>query len=217
MNTNSSTVNSFLILYLVFCSQIGYPQSDSDSTIKNSVVIFKDVNVITMQNDEILESKTVIIRGGRIESIRPFDDQFMPKDATVIDGSGGYLIPGLSDMHVHLRVPFVDGPLYLNAGITTVLCMGPDGPTWEDILQERDLSSSSDFFGPRFYTVGRMIEGYASNTPDVVEGMVRESAEKGFDFVKIHGDLSTEAFERMHNTAKLLDIRVKNSSLPFPP
>ncbi len=54
------------------------------------------------------------------------------------------------------------------------------------------------------YTVGRRIEGYAGDTSDEVERIVRENAESGFDFINVSGDLPPEHFDRLHDTAKQL-------------
>jgi hypothetical protein len=111
-------------------------------------------------------------------------------------------------MHVHMRVPFADGPLYLNDGITTVLSLGTRASTLHDIIQERDRSRTPHFMGPSLYSAGPWIRGRDSDTPDEVERIVRENAEGGFDFVKVHGDVSPEAFDRLQDTARRLGIKV---------
>ncbi len=137
-----------------------------------------------MQDDVLLPEQTVVIQGDRIQSIGPAESVAVPTGATVIDGSERYLIPGLADMHVHVRVPFADGPLYLDAGITTVLSLGTRARTFDEIIQERTRSRTPTFQGPALYASGPRIEGYASDTPDRVELIVRENADRGFDFVK---------------------------------
>ena len=185
---------------------------DSEEGDDAAFVAFVNVAVVSMQDEALLEEQTVVIRGERILSIGPADTLSVPPGAAVIDGSGRYLIPGLADMHVHIRAPFADGPLYLNAGITTVLSLGTGASAstvalaWQKILDERERSRTPDFMGPVFYTTGPWIKG--GETPDEVERIVRENAEGGFDFVKIHGDVSSEAFDRLHDTAKQLGVRV---------
>lgn len=68
MIANSRIVILISIDFFIFCSQIGYSQPVSDSIITNdSVFIFENVNVITMQNNEVLKGQTVIIKGDFIE------------------------------------------------------------------------------------------------------------------------------------------------------
>lgn len=45
--------------------------------------------------------QTVIVAGNRITAVAPAEEIRVPDDAKVIDASGGYLIPGLWDVHVH--------------------------------------------------------------------------------------------------------------------
>src|SRR5207248_1073569 len=49
--------------------------------------------------DRILDSGVVLCRMGRIESVRA--GRRVPRDATVIDAGGGFLVPGFVDIHVH--------------------------------------------------------------------------------------------------------------------
>ena len=173
-----------------------------------TVVAFVNVAVVSMQDEALLQEQTVVIQGERILSIGPVDVLSVPPGATVIDGSRRYLIPGLADMHVHVRVPFANGPLFLDAGITTVLSLGTRATDTASIIQERERSRMGAFMGPTLYTVGPWISGHSSDTPDQVERIVRANAEGGFDLVKVHGDVSPEAFDRLHETARRLGIKV---------
>lgn len=178
-------------------------QGESD---EDALIAFVDVTVVSMREEQVLEGQTVLIRGERILSIGPFATLPVSPGATVIDGSGRFLMPGLADMHVHIHAPFADGPLYLNAGITTVLSMGTDANSWEVVLRERKRSREASFMGPAFYTVG--LQAWGGETPDEVERRVQETAELGLDFFKIHGDVSPQTFDRIHEVSSQLGIPV---------
>lgn len=203
----------FLAFFLLW-TQNGHTQSSADSIEMDdaSIVAFVNVAILSMQNEEVLYEQTVITLGDRIESIGPVNTQSIPSKAKVIDGSGQFLIPGLVDMHVHVDVPFENGPLFLNAGITTALSLGTrarastTAQAWQKVLDERERSRSPDFIGPMLYTVGPQIKG--GETPEEVERIVHENEKGDFDFVKVHGDVSSEAFDRLNNTAKKLGKRV---------
>src|SRR5205823_14178136 len=92
--------------------------------------------------------QTVIVRGDRIVAIGASADVPVPPDATVIQGDGRYLIPGLTDAHVHLttdmpwapaRPDFGDAPLYLAHGVTTVINLGgtPAQLEWRRRVKDR--------------------------------------------------------------------------------
>ena len=87
-----------------------------------AIVAFVNVALVSMQDGAVRQGHTVVIQGERIGSAGPVDAMSGPSGAMVIDASGRHLMPGLADMHV--RVPFANGPLFLNAGITTVLRLG---------------------------------------------------------------------------------------------
>ena len=69
---------------------------------KTPAIAFVDVNVIPMDKERVLRKQTVIVRDGLIAEIGDTKRIKIPKDAQRIDGRGRFLIPGLSDMHVHL-------------------------------------------------------------------------------------------------------------------
>ncbi|WP_134772701.1 amidohydrolase [Ornithinimicrobium flavum] len=51
-----------------------------------------------------VEDGTVLLRDGRIEAVGPRGEVEVPAEAEVVDVSGGWLLPGLVDAHVHLGV-----------------------------------------------------------------------------------------------------------------
>ena len=168
------------LVFLLLGMQEGRAQTRVDSAEGDDtkVVAFVNVAVVSMQDEALLQEQTVIIRGDRILSVGPADALSVPADATVIGGSGRYLIPGLADMHVHVRVPFDNGPLFLDAGITTVLSLGTRSPGDDATLQERERSHTPAFMGPTLHTAGRLI--HSGETPDEAERIVRETVERGY-------------------------------------
>ncbi len=67
------------------------------------IIAFKNVNLVPMTNENIIENQTVLVKGDRIFKIGSATKVEIPKRAEVIDGEGAYLMPGLADMHVHLK------------------------------------------------------------------------------------------------------------------
>src|SRR4051794_5079509 len=74
--------------------------------------------VVTMAGG-VLADHTVVVKGGRIAALGPTGQVEVPAGATVIDGAGKWVMPGLADMHVHLWNKD-DLTLFLAAGVTTV-------------------------------------------------------------------------------------------------
>src|SRR5436190_23247521 len=65
-------------------------------------LVLRDVQVVDVERGELQSGRTLVITGGTIERIVASDGFQAPSGATVVEGGGRYLIPGLFDMHVHL-------------------------------------------------------------------------------------------------------------------
>ncbi|MFK5633010.1 MULTISPECIES: amidohydrolase family protein [unclassified Ornithinimicrobium] len=59
--------------------------------------------VVPVDGDPIDEG-VVLLRDGRIEAVGAVGEVVVPGDAEVVDASGGWVLPGLVDAHVHLGV-----------------------------------------------------------------------------------------------------------------
>jgi len=66
-------------------------------------VLFTNVNIFDGKSDELTKNRRVLVEGNLIKTI---GDQTLNanKDATVINGSGRTLMPGLIDSHTHLSL-----------------------------------------------------------------------------------------------------------------
>ena len=191
----------------------------SDSR-KNAVIAFVNVNVVPMDGERVIPSQTVIVRGGKISEIGPASLISLPADATVIDGTGRYLMPGLADMHVHLnafvqaRPNFGDAPIFLAYGITTVLNLSGD----PELLACRRRIQNGELLAPTLYTSGEFINEPSERTPDEVEREVARQFHEGYDVIKYHQivdadgryittvGLSRPAYMRMNEVAQRLGM-----------
>src|SRR5215475_13653715 len=77
------------------------------------------VSVIPMDRERVLDNQTIVITDGKIAQIGPASSVKIPTGAKKIEGKGKYLIPGLTDAHVHLYST-IEFPLYLANGVTMV-------------------------------------------------------------------------------------------------
>lgn len=170
-------------------------------------IAFTNVNVLPMDSERVLAGQTVVVQGGLMTSMGPRVP--IPAGARTIDGTGKYLIPGLVDVHVHLasnpepeqRVLLT---LFVANGVTTVLNMRGS----PQILELRAAVAGARVFGPTVYTVGSYVNEPFVTTPDEVERAVVEQKRAGYAFVKLHGNLSREAYARLNAVARREGIRV---------
>jgi len=68
-----------------------------------------NITVVDVENQKLIPNQTVTITNDLISNIQSSKKVKLPKNATIIDGTGKYLIPGLTDAHIHF---FQNGGLY---------------------------------------------------------------------------------------------------------
>lgn len=183
---------------------------------RSGAVAFVNVNVIPMDAERILTGHTVVVRGGRIVAVGPVDAVDVPEDALRLAYDGTpYLMPGMADMHVHLDHAVEDWlPLFIAAGVTTVLNLrgGPEHLVLRRRVHEENL------LGPTIYTSGPFTNQPGIQTPADAERAVRDQEAAGYDLVKVHGNLTRAAFERLVEAAHEAGIAVAGHAprnLPF--
>lgn len=181
----------------------GAPATDL-STIQDaeSVVAFVGVNVVPMDSERTLDNQTVIVADDRIAAIGPAGSTETPEGATIVDGAGKWLVPGLGEMHAHVPP---DGPaaervlfLYLSQGITTARGMlGQPGH-----LSLRERLADGSVVGPRLYTTGPSLNGNSIPNADSARSAVLHQKELGYDLMKIHPGLSREEYDAIAETGR---------------
>jgi imidazolonepropionase-like amidohydrolase len=160
----------------------------ADASGAQETTVFRNIRVIPMDSERVLDSQTVVVRGGRIESIGPAAGAQVPTGARVIEGGGRYLVPGLAEMHAHVPAgndqTYVEEVLFLYVanGVTTARGMlgAPEH------LALRDRLSKHEVLGPRLYTSGPSLNDQSVNSVEDAACIVREQARLGYDFVKVH-------------------------------
>jgi imidazolonepropionase-like amidohydrolase len=172
-------------------------------------VVFTDVNVVPMDQERVVPGQSLVVEHGVITHLGPTGSIAGPRGALHVDGRGKYLLPGLVDVHVHLA----SNPeseqrqilkLFLANGVTTVVNLKGT----PQILTLRKAVSAGRILGPRIYTAGPFVNEPFFTMPDEVEREVVAQKRAGYDFIKIHGSLSREAYARLNAVARREGIRV---------
>ncbi len=171
-------------------------------------IVFRDVNVIPMDRETVLEKQTVVVKGGKIVSVGEAGKARYGKNALVVPAAGKYLMPGLAEMHAH--VPPVDDlepmqevlTLFVTNGITTI--RGMLGHPRH--LELREKVNAGEILGPHFYTTGPSFNGNSVKTPEAAKAMVRQQKDAGYDYLKLHPGLTRETFGAIAETAKAVNI-----------
>ena len=119
------TLCSVPLLAAAMCASLPLPQNGSDD-----LLVIANAKLVPMTSAAVLEDRVVVVRGGAIREIVPAGGFKPPASARCIDAEGGYLLPGLADMHVHLHAGWPVHPLhmYLANGVTTIRDLGGSNP-----------------------------------------------------------------------------------------
>ncbi|MBD3628000.1 amidohydrolase family protein [Cyclobacterium sp.] len=197
------------LFYLKISEQLDWQQRD---------YLIKNVQVVPMTVDTVLINQRVLVRDGKIAGIAP---DLEAHGIPVIDGKGGYLMPGLTDMHVHVWDSQELG-LYLTNGVTTVRNL------WGQPMHLRMKESiqKGELLGPDFYTSGPKLTG-----PDYVgddnlqllsAAQAREKVAsykaRGYDFIKTYNGLTPELFQAILEECRIQDMDIAahpSAALPY--
>lgn len=172
--------------------------------------ILKNVNILDIENKTITPSKTIEVNDGKITSVLNENTPFSLKNLKVIDGKGGYITPGLIDMHVHMyeEAAYI---LTLNHGVTHVRVMNgvPKQLLWRDNINAGiQIGSSSTVSSP-------IISGYKSAylqhgveySKEAIKA-VRAYHAQGYDLIKAYGNLNEETLSAIISETKILGMPV---------
>jgi len=188
---------------LVALALLPFFQDPKTGSSKPAALAFVGVHVLPMTEERVLRDQTVLVEGDRIARVGPVAEVQLPAGITRIEGRGRYLVPGLVDSHVHV-MDEGDLLVYLANGVTTVRNL--KGVPWH--LELRDRIARGEILGPRFLTSGPFVNEPRVRSVEDVQLAVVKQREAGYDCIKIHGDLSSEAYEALLEEASLAGIPV---------
>jgi len=200
-----------VFLFLSVGAQVTFADDSPPTNETAAATAFVNVSVIPMDSKRVVPGQTVIVRGDRISEVGPIDTTEVPDGALRIDGRDKYLMPGLTDMHVHLRHPDML-TLFLGNGVTSIRNMW--GIEWH--LRIRDQIKKGELVGPTVYTAGPIIDGNPPvwpqstvvKTPDEAAKVVSEHKQAGYDFIKIYNRLSSECYDAIIEAGAKNGMRV---------
>ncbi|MFH5831018.1 amidohydrolase family protein [Halalkalibaculum sp. DA3122] len=195
---------------LVFLLLLGLSVGCTSQEVVDADKVIENVHIISMNNEgEIQQDRTLFIAGDRIIRIAEAGQLQAPEEAERIDGQGGYLIPGLSEMHAHIPPEDADRAyiedvlfLYLANGITTI--RGMLGQPLH--LELREQAARDEIVSPRIYTSGPGFSGGSIQNVEQARQRVRDQHKAGYDFLKIFPGLSLEEYNAIADEANSVGI-----------
>jgi hypothetical protein len=165
------------------------------------------VTVIDVATGKKLSDQTVVLQGDRIVSVSASDSE-KPPPGRIIDAHGGFLIPGLWDMHVHIQ-DLEDLPLYIANGVTGVRLMFGARDT-----QELRAKLSTVPVAPEVIFGSAIVDGdppvwpgsIIVNKPEEARRTVDSIKSSGADFVKIYNGIPRETYFALADEAHKQNI-----------
>lgn len=196
-----------LVLTVLLAVLPGAAQPRPKSRLQS--IVFTHVTVIDMTGAPAKPDMTVVTMGSHIFALGKTGRVRVPKGATVVDGTGKFLIPGLWDMHVHLEISGKDAslPMYIAYGVTGLRDMGGN----IDLINRwRQQIAKGSVLGPRIVASGSILDGSPPEWPlrIVVKNeaearqAVRSLKNRSVDFIKVHNLLSREAYFAIADESK---------------
>lgn len=174
-------------------------------------IAITNVSVLPMDGDRVLRNQTVLIQSGEIRALGNSSRISIPADATIVDGSGKYVVPGLVDMHSHVHDP-QDFPLLLRNGVTTLLDMGGGSAAFHASVED---VRAGRLQGPHILTAlkidGPGDPGGSAVVPATVaeaRAAVRRARREGYDFIKVYSRLAPDMFDAVMREAASLHLSV---------
>lgn len=200
--------------------------SAASQKTRPSIVAFVDTSVVPMDGEHVLKDHTVVVSDGKITALGPASKVRIPREAVRVEGRGRYLMPALSDMHVHVEgeswdallspeakatsknPPFEDFLFpYVANGVTTVQVLSGT----HELLQVRGKIADGAMLAPRLI-LARMIDGPDKawppplstwvSTADEARDATRRAKAQGYDKMKVYSFLTKETYDAVIATAK---------------
>lgn len=197
--------------------QTSFLQIDNQQEAGLDSYIIRNVNIVPMTSDTVLTNSSVTIIDGMISSI---GDTSNPENLREIDGRGGFLSPGLTDMHVHVWDRYELG-LYLANGVTAIRNL------WGRPMHLRIKNEviEGKLTAPLFFTSTPKLTGPQFIGDDNVNLTAPEEAtekiiaykERGYDFIKTYYGLTKVLFDAILEQAAISKMDIVAHPTPAVP
>lgn len=178
-------------------------------SVTGPAVAITNVTLIDGTGSPAQAGQTVIIEGNEIRWVGPHGDADIPANATVVDGSGHTLIPGMMGLHDHLYYTAAGGRggtliysaprLYLGSGVTTVRTTGSRAP-YSELNMKAEIDDGR-WPGPRIHVTAPYITGGTGistmtliESPEDARRFVRYWAEEGATWLKAYTNIGYDEF-----------------------
>lgn len=178
-------------------------------------IILKNVNIIPVNHEITIPGCNVFIRDGKIEKITPYPYVKEPgrrakkkeptAGYTMIDCEGGFLMPGMADMHAHfpekqdaLKLQeFLN--LELASGVTFVRSMRGEK---KQLALRDSVNKNLKRNSPEMIVSFVLNQNDSIVSRDSLQKMIMQAKNSGFDFIKYLGGMKEKTFTDLSEVCK---------------
>jgi len=197
----------FLLLLTIIlggCANATIPKNFTNS------FILTNVNIVDVVEQRIQRDKNVIVKEGKITAIVNANEDISYPNIRHIEGNGGFVTPGLIDMHVHMY----EKAAYLFAlshGVTHVRIMNgiPAHLEWREQVNSGQLiGSSSTVSSPILSAYDDAYLHHAIHTEKQAKEAIRKYNKAGYDLIKAYGNLNEETLSTLVAEGQRLNMPI---------
>lgn len=173
--------------------------------------VIRGATIVSPRDPSVAVIADIWIDDGQITRVAAANDGLTEAGAREIAAAGGFAAPGFVDMHVHELTSSSQPILNVLHGVTSVRDM--DGFAWT--LRSREELLSGALFGPTPYVAGTILADHPMSwyaevveTPEAARAAVRAQVAVGYDFIKIHNNMSGPILDAVFDEAARADFDV---------
>jgi imidazolonepropionase-like amidohydrolase len=191
---------------------------------QSPIIAIRGATVVDVTDGTLHADRTVLIDGNRIAAVGARADVAVPAHAEIVEAAGGYLIPGLWDMHTHLlwstdasehfwvKMPrdldsWTLWERYYAPSLDLLIANGVTGirEMWGNLEIARRVQAEAAAgvrIAPRIRVAGHQVDGsppvfphtLVATTPGRGRALVDSLAAAGADFIKPYSHLAPEVY-----------------------
>lgn len=155
--------------------------------------------IISMNGDEVIEEGTILIDGNKILAVGKLNEVQVPENAKVVNVTGKTIMPGMIDVHAHLRpspdgvTPQSDWSYMANLAFGVTTSHDPSTNT-EMVFSQSEMLKAGRLIGPRVYSTGGSIYGADGDSKVVINSY--EDAYNALKRLKDVGAFSIKSYNQ---------------------
>ena len=174
-------------------------------------IVIDGATLIDVVSGTTVADAVVVILGNRITAAGARGSVTLPAGARIIPAKGKFVLPGLTDAHVHFRDWMPE--LFLAAGVTSIVDVS-NPAEWTFALREG--VEDGNIRGPRIFTTGGLINGPTAakghhiqvQTPAAAAEAAMVLADRKADAIKVYTHMTADQIRAAADVAHRHNIPV---------